>query len=213
MLGVKQGYSYLSENDQKLAPLVHDYSSAIKFDRNPGFVSLVRIIVGQQLSGQAAKTIFDRLCERCGTQNPSPDALTSIDPVHIREVGISRAKTDFIVGLAQLVLENSQFFSEVSSATDDEALGKLTAIRGVGIWTANIYLMFSERRLDLYPFGDSSLERAIKLLYGINAQDEDTQFNNLLDRWKPYRSLACMILWRWLDDGFPETGRIRGKSK
>ena len=198
---IQTGLAHLTARDRVLRPLVRKYGTTVKLRRSGGFDSMARIIVGQQLSGRAADTIFGRLLAICGGVELKPQILLDTSPARLRTAGISKAKVEFLRRLAESLLVDPLFLRRVSKMLDDDAHKFLTGIKGVGDWTAGIYLMSCDARLDIFPHGDGSLNRAIGRLYKLDANSRSQALLEILDRWSPYRTVACRILWQWVDDG------------
>lgn len=160
------------------------------------FEALISIIIGQQLSGKAAQTIFGRVRKLCDG-NISIDKLVALSDEEIRGAGISRPKLRALRSLQEAILGGTLKLRSVSRMSDDDAFEALTAVKGIGPWTAQIYLMFVLRRPNLFPTGDLGLQKAICENYRI---DRDmAAMIELAEKWRPYRTYACWFLWRWLN--------------
>ena len=182
--------------DKKLSRIVKRYG-AVRVPRGkPGFMSLVRIIVNQQLSGAAAGTILSRLYDRLGKVGMNPAAALDLPDSEFRGAGVSGGKTRYIKGVAQLLVDRPGFLEEVVAMSDGDAIDALVQIKGIGVWSAGIFLLFDCGRRDIFPVGDAALNRAVKLLYGVDGDAAEA----FASRWSPYRSYACLYLWKWLDD-------------
>ena len=179
-----------------LARLINHFGSLPVPRARADFKAIVRIIIGQQLSGAAARTIFSRLEGRLKAVEFNPSAVRDLKESEFRKVGISRAKTDYIKGVSELLLESPNFLEEVKTMSDSDAFNQLVSIKGIGAWSANIFLLFDCGRKDIFPLGDASLNKAIKVLYRVQPK-EVGEFST---RWSPYRSSAAMYFWRWADD-------------
>ena len=182
--------------DPVLARLIGHFRSLPVPRARADFKAIVRIIIGQQLSGAAARTIFSRLEGRLKAVEFNPSAVRDLKESEFRKVGISRAKTDYIKGVSELLLESPNFLEEVKTMPDSDAFNQLVSIKGIGAWSANIFLLFDCGRKDIFPLGDASLNKAIKVLYRVQPK-EVGEFST---RWSPYRSSAAMYFWRWADD-------------
>lgn len=181
--------------DRTLSKLIAHYGSLSIPNSKPDFVALVKIIISQQLSSVAAKTIFSRLHEKLGKKEISPSDLANLSSSEFRKAGISGGKTSYIKGISRLLLERPEFLDEINKMSDVDAMSALTQIKGIGEWSAGIFLLFDCGRKDIFPIGDASLNKAIKTLYKIDAK-EAAQFAG---RWSPYRSTVCLYLWEWID--------------
>jgi DNA-3-methyladenine glycosylase II len=161
--------------------------------------TLVRSIVGQQLSTRSAAAIYGRLLERFGGRAPTPEQVLADEPDELRtSVGLSHAKVRYLRSLAEHVLDGSLQLDRLHDLPDDEVTAALTAVSGVGPWSAQIFLLIHLRRPDILVSGDLAIRRAIMLRYGLPAMPTPAEVEAIGERWRPYRSLACMYLWRSL---------------
>ena len=162
--------------------------------------ALVRSIVGQQLSTKAARSIYLRLVERYGGRPPTPEEILADDPDEVRvAAGLSRAKVGFLRSLAEHVSDGSLELERLDGLPDDEVIAELVAVKGLGPWTAHMFLMFHLGRPDVLAVGDLGLRRAIKLRYGLDQLPDAAEMERIAEPWRPYRSLASMYLWRSLE--------------
>ena len=160
---------------------------------------LVRSIVGQQLSTRAAAAIYARLLDRFGGHPPTPEEVLADDPDELRTAaGLSHAKVRYLRSLAEHILDGSLQLDRLSALPDDEVMAALTAVSGIGPWSAQMFLMFHLRRPDVLPSGDLGIRRAVMLRYGLPAMPKPAEVDAIGERWRPYRSLASMYLWRSL---------------
>jgi DNA-3-methyladenine glycosylase II len=160
------------------------------------YAALVRSIAGQQLSVAAARTIWNRLLERFDGHPPTPEQILADDPEELRTAcGFSRAKVTYLRSLAEHVLDGSLELERLDSLPDDEVISELTAVKGIGEWTAHMFLMFTLHRPDVLPVGDLGIRNAVRRHYGDGAD-----LPALAERWRPHRTRACLYLWRSLDN-------------
>ena len=160
---------------------------------------LVRSIVGQQLSTRAAGAIHARLLERFGGRAPTPDEVLAEDPGELRTAaGLSHAKVRYLRSLAEHVLDGSLRLDRLGDLPDEEVIAALTAVSGIGPWSAQLFLMFHLRRPDVLASGDLGIRRAVMIRYGLPAMPKPAEVDQIGEPWRPYRSLACMYLWRSL---------------
>jgi len=169
--------------------------------RRPGdaYGALLRSIVGQQLSTKAARTIYERLTERFGGRAPSPRELLEIDPEQLREAGLSRAKVAYLRDLAEHVEDGELDLEHLAELPADEVAEQLTAIKGLGPWTVDMFLIFHLGRPDILPVGDLGIRRAVQLAYELEQLPQPAEMERIAEPWRPWRSLACLYLWRSLD--------------
>jgi len=160
---------------------------------------LVEAIINQQLSGKAADTIYKRfLALFKKSEFPSPEQIFRIDVEKLRGAGMSYSKAAYIKNIAKAFKDNELNIKKIKKMTDEEVITELTKIKGVGKWTAEMILIFTLNREDVFSLGDAGLKRAIKNLYGIT---DEKKILKLSETWKPNRSFACWYLWQSLNNG------------
>lgn len=170
----------------------------IKVDRN-GFRMLVRSIVGQQLSTSAAATIWRRLLVLNGGRRVSPVKMLLFSTAQLRAVGLSKAKCRAVLSIAKSIVDREVRLSELKPLSDEEVTAELIKLRGVGPWTAQMYLMFSLGRSDVFPTGDLGIVNAVTALYKFNDHATETEMLEIAKSWRPYRTIASWYLWQALD--------------
>ncbi len=168
-------------------------------DPDDHYGALVRAIVGQQLSVLAARAIYGRLTERFGGRPPTPSEIRDDDPEKLRvAAGLSRAKVGFLRSLAEHVLSGELELDRLDELDDAEAIEELVAVKGIGMWTAQMFLMFHLERPDVLPVGDLGIRRAIERAYALPELPDAETITRIAEPWRPYRTLACRYLWRSL---------------
>ena len=196
---------YLRDRDPALASIIDRLGPETLGDPRAGrpsdhYGALVRSIVGQQLSTKAARAIYARLTDRFGGRTPTPEEVLADDPDELRAAaGLSRAKVGFLRSLAQHVLDGSLELDKLNELADEQVTAELIAVRGLGPWSADMFLMFHLQRPDVLPVGDLGIRRAFMTLYGLEALPDARTMIELAEPWRPYRTLACRFLWRSLD--------------
>ena len=161
--------------------------------------TLVRSIVGQQLSTKAAASIHNRLLERFGGRAPTPAEVLAEDPDRLRDAaGLSHAKVRYLRSLAEHILDGSLELDRLTELPDDEVISELVAVKGIGVWSAHMFLLFHLRRPDVLPVGDLGIRRAVELRYGLEQLPGPEELTRIAEPWRPHRSLACVYLWRSL---------------
>jgi DNA-3-methyladenine glycosylase II len=176
---------------------VGDYSINRRPDR---FHSLVQAIIFQQLAGRAAQTIFDRFVAAVGGGRfPTPDRLLAASDETMRSAGLSRGKMAYIRDLATHVNNRTLSFHRHTQMTDDEVIADLTRVRGIGRWTAEMFLMFNLHRPDVLPVDDLGVRNAVARLYGMSAPPPPKELRVFGQRWSPYRTVASWYLWQSLN--------------
>jgi DNA-3-methyladenine glycosylase II len=162
--------------------------------------ALVRAIVGQQLSTAAARAIYKRLTDRFGGRTPTPEEVLADDPGELKvAAGLSRAKVIYLRSLAEHVLDGSLKLSHMNRLSDEEVTAELVAIKGLGVWTADMFLMFHLARPDVLPVGDLGIRRAMMLAYDLPELPSPAEMERIAAPWRPHRTLACEFLWTSLE--------------
>jgi len=170
----------------------------MEVDRN-GFRMLVRSIVGQQLSTSAAATIWRRLLVLNGGRRVSPGKMLLYSTSQLRGVGLSNAKCKAVLSIARSVVDGEVRLNELRGFSDEDVIAQLIKLRGVGPWTAQMFLMFSLGRLDVFPTGDLGIVNAITALYTFNGRASENEMLELANSWRPYRTIASWYLWQAMD--------------
>ena len=170
-------------------------------DREDHYGALVRAIVGQQLSVSAARAIYGRLTARFGDRPPTPQEILADEPEELRAAaGLSRAKVGYLRSLAEHVICGELELERLDDLSDDDVIAELTAVKGLGIWSAHMFLMFHLERPDVLPVGDLGVRRAIERAYSLDALPDAAAIEKIAEPWRPYRTLACRYLWRSLQN-------------
>ena len=195
----------LREADPVMAALVERNTAVVRRDlkrERPGdaYGTLIRSIVGQQLSTKAAATIYGRVLELFGKHTPTPKQLLKADPEKLRAAGLSRAKVAYLRDLAEHVEDGALELERLPDLPDEEVAAQLTAIKGLGQWTADMFLMFHLGRPDILPVGDQGIRRAIQVEYGLRKLPDAKRMQKIAKPWRPYRTLASLYLWSSLDN-------------
>jgi DNA-3-methyladenine glycosylase II len=195
----------LREADPVMERLIEEHGALVRRDlkrERPGdaYGALLRSIVGQQLSTKAASTIYGRMLELFGGHAPTPKQLLKADPDKIRAAGLSRPKIAYLRDLAQHVEEGTLELERLPDLPDEEVAAQLTAIKGLGQWTADMFLMFHLGRPDVLPVGDQGIRRAIKVEYRLRKLPDPKRLEKIAKPWRPHRTLACLYLWSSLDN-------------
>ena len=188
----------LMRGDRRLAAVMKAIGKCGYRRRAGGFPTLFQAILRQQLSGKAAATIAQRVHLACGGAI-TPEIVASLDDATFAAAGVSRQKRQYLRGLAASALQNPTLFAELEAVPDEAAIAALTAIKGIGRWTADMYLIFSLGRLDVLPLDDVSIRAAIAQLYQLRRDAPAAKFEAVAESWRPYRSIACWYLYAHLD--------------
>jgi DNA-3-methyladenine glycosylase II len=190
--------------DEVIGRLIDDFGSPDEVlrrrGRRPGdaYGALVRSIVGQQLSTKAARTIYERLIELFDGRTPTPAELLEADPEDIRGAGLSRPKVAYLRDLAEHVEDGELELERLAELPDEEVSAQLTEVKGLGQWTADMFLLFHLNRPDVLPVGDLGVRNAARTVYGLEALPTPAELEAIAEPWRPYRSLGALYLWRSL---------------
>lgn len=158
---------------------------------------LVRAIVSQNISNNTARAIYRRLSERCGGDPPEPEQILGDDPDELRTAtGLSRAKTVTLRSLAEHMVSGELELGRLHTLPDDEVVARLVAVKGIGPWTAEMFLIFHLHRPDVLPVGDLGIRRAVEKAYGLPGPPRPAEVEKIGEPWRPWRSLACLYLWQ-----------------
>jgi DNA-3-methyladenine glycosylase II len=195
---MKEAIQHLRRNDPVLSEIIErvgDYG--IQF-RAPEFETLVRSIVYQQLSGRVASVIFGRLAKAAGGRL-TPENILKLRPARMRSLGLSKQKTIYIRDLARHTRDGLVVFEDLAALEDTAVIERLTIVKGIGVWTAHMFLIFALRRPDVLPVGDLGVRNALKKAYGLKELPTPEEMEKLAKRWRPYCSVAAWYLWRSLE--------------
>jgi DNA-3-methyladenine glycosylase II len=157
--------------------------------------ALLRAVVGQQLSTKAARTIYDRVVALFGGDDPSPQALLEVDEQALRKAGLSGRKVEYLRDLAAHVLSGELELDRLEELSDEEVIAEVTAVRGLGQWTAEMFLMFHLGRGDVVSGGDLGIRRGVMLTYELGEMPTPDEVVKRAEAWRPHRTLACIYLW------------------
>jgi DNA-3-methyladenine glycosylase II len=196
---MRKAIIHLKKTDPVLASIIKKVGPYRIDYREPTFANLVRSIVYQQLSGRVAIVIFNRLVEAAGSPL-TPARILKLTPEKLRAIGLSRQKSSYILDLARHTKAGSIAFETIHELTDDDVIEHLTAVKGIGVWTAHMFLIFALRRNDVLPTGDLGVRMAIRKAYGLAELPKPAEIEALAQAWRPYCSVAAWYLWRSLDN-------------
>ncbi|MEL4898541.1 DNA-3-methyladenine glycosylase family protein [Crocosphaera sp. Alani8] len=193
----QEAKKYLRLNDAILAHLIASYPSETMINHHDAFLTLVNAIIGQQISVSAADAINQRVESLLG--KITPENYLKTDTQLLRQCGLSRQKISYITNITQAFQNGILTPQSWSKMNDKEVMQQLTSIKGIGPWTAQMFLIFHLHRCDIFPIADLGLINAIQLHYGKEKALTKNQIKELSQRWKPYRTVATWYLWRSLD--------------
>ena len=194
----------LCRRDSVLRPLIRQVGPCGLRWRGAPYRYLVRGVLYQQLAGAAASAIEARFKAEFGGRIPGPARLLGAPPERLRAVGLSRQKAAAVRSIAAAFLDGTVSARRLPRMEDEEVIAAVTRIRGVGVWTAHMLLMFSLGRPDVLPVGDYGVRKAARDLYGLASLPKPPELEAIAQRWQPYRSVACWYLWRHAEIGTPD---------
>ncbi len=191
--------------DPVMERLVEEHGAIVRKDlkserRGDAYGALLRSIVGQQLSTKAAATIYGRMLDLFGGHAPTPKQLLAVDPDKIRAAGLSRPKISYLRDLAVHVEKEELQLEHLDELPDEEVIEQLTAVKGIGEWSAHMFLMFHLGRPDVLPVGDQGIRNAVRVEYRLRKLPDAKRLEKIAKPWRPYRTLACLYLWSSLDN-------------
>ncbi|MBA2644888.1 MAG: DNA-3-methyladenine glycosylase 2 family protein [Solirubrobacterales bacterium] len=199
--------AHLRRADPVLAGLIDDFGGPLGLERDARgrpeelYGALVRSIAGQQLSVKAARAIWTKLLARFDGRTPTPAEILADDPEALRAAaGFSRAKVTYLRSLAEHVESGALELDALRRLEDEEVMRELIAVKGIGEWTAHMFLMFTLHRPDVLPVGDLGVRNAVRDAYGLDAAPSATALTAIAEPWRPHRTRACLYLWRSLDN-------------
>jgi DNA-3-methyladenine glycosylase II len=185
----------LAARDELLAGIHATYGDPPLWRRATGFTTLVHIILEQQVSLKSAKSMLLRLQ---GAIEPfTPERFVELGDAHLRGLGVTRQKSSYLIDLSTSIVNGDLSFTTLARMSDDEARLALTRIKGIGLWSADVYLLMAMRRADIWPAGDLALAVAMKELLGLAARPAPLELERWAEQWRPHRAVAARMLWQY----------------
>ena len=195
---MRKAINHLKKSDPVLCAIIDSVGPCKMSYDDPAFASLAEAIVYQQLHGKAAATIFKRLTDLSGLPL-TPQGILKLSEEAMRGAGLSKQKLSYLRDLASKAHSGEVNFASLPDLPDEEVVKELTKIKGIGVWTAHMFLMFSLRRPNVLPTGDLGIQMAMRKHYRKRKMPKPAQMEKIAKSWEPYRSVACWYLWRSLD--------------
>lgn len=195
---MRKALNHLRKCDPVLCDVIKRVGAFRMEYSDPGFETLAESILYQQLNGKAAATIFERFAALAGDPI-TPEGVLKLSDEQLRGVGLSKQKASYLKDLAEKTRAGLIDFSRLHELPDQEVIKHLTQVKGVGVWTAHMFLMFSLRRQNVLPTGDYGVQVAVKKLYRKRKLPKPKDMERIARAWEPYRSIACWYMWRSLD--------------
>ena len=199
---LKSGAEHLKQADPALRVVIESAPLPTFTPHTKYYQELVESIISQQLSVKAASTILKRFKELFSSDFPSPEEILDQDIETFRGVGLSRQKATYIQDLARKVLDGTVKFNHLDSLSNQEVIDELVQIKGVGVWTVHMFLMFCMGRLDVLPVGDLGIKNGIQKLYNLSERPDETRMLKIAQQnnWHPYETIASWYVWHLLDN-------------
>ncbi|MDB5165306.1 MAG: DNA-3-methyladenine glycosylase [Candidatus Saccharibacteria bacterium] len=199
---MENALAHLSKSDPRLAMLMETYSKPEFLPHTNYYHELVDSIISQQLSVKAARTIEGRFKDLFGGNFPSPEQILEKDVEELRAVGLSRPKARYIQDLAVKILDGTVRFDTLDSLSNQAIIDELTKVKGIGVWTVHMFLMFCMGRLDVLPVGDLGIRNGIMKLYELSSIPDVETIETIAHKnnWHPYESVASWYIWQSLDN-------------
>ncbi len=199
-LDLEAAVAHLRKRDPVLGALIDRVGPyQIREGRN-AFEVMLRTIVSQQLSGKAADSIYGRLATAMGGRSPRPDQLLSLSEEELRACGLSRAKAMYVRNVASHFDEKRYTLRSFAKLDDAAVIEALTTIKGVGEWSAHIFLMFALQRADVFPIGDLGLRKGMMKTYSLRSNTKPARLHKIAEAWRPYRTVGSLYMWRGYDE-------------
>ena len=195
---MRKAIHHLKKSDPVLAAIIGKIGPCRMQYGEPSFHSLAESILYQQLNGRAAETIFNRFTALAGDPL-TPAGILRLSDEQMRGVGLSKQKTSYLRDLSEKTAAGLLEFERLPELSEEEVIGHLTQVKGIGVWTAHMFLMFTLRRPDILPVGDYGVQAAIKKHYKKRKWPKPAIMEKIARPWSPYRSIACWYLWKSLD--------------
>src|SRR6266852_3860052 len=195
---MRRAVAHLKKSDPVMRAIIKSVGPCRMEFGPPEFHSLAEAIVYQQLNGKAAVTIFNRFAALAG-EPVTPEGIAKLTDQQMRAVGLSKQKSSYLRDMAERAIRGDLNFTRLPEMTDEEVIKHLTQVKGVGVWTAHMFLMFTLRRPNVLPTGDFGIQMAIKKHYKKRKMPKPDQMEKIAKSWEPYRSVACWYLWQSLD--------------
>ena len=185
----------LAARDEMLAQIHAAHGDPPLWRRAPGFQTLVHIILEQQVSLKSAKAMLVRL--EAAIQPFAPERFIELGDAYLRGLGVTRQKSAYVLDLSASIVKGDLSFTKLARMSDEEARMVLTRVKGIGSWSADVYLLMAMRRADIWPAGDLALAVAMKELKGLGKRPGPEELERIAERWRPHRAVAARMLWQY----------------
>ncbi len=200
---MKKSANKLAEIDSRFSRLISEFGYPTFKEENNYFEALLKNIIYQQLSGKAAKTIYSRFLKLFETtQYPSPDKILNTPVEHLRGAGLSNQKVTYILDLSKKYVEGTLQLDELDEKSDKEISAQLIQVKGIGQWTADMFLMFTLNRIDVFPLGDLGVKKGVAIIENLPELPTEKHMAEISEKWQPYRTIAAWYMWKLVDGPF-----------
>ena len=193
----------LAEIDSRFTRLISEFGYPTFKRENNYFEALIRNIIYQQLSGKAAKTIYNRFLKLFETtEYPSPDKIINTPVEDLRGAGLSNQKVTYILDLSKKYVDGTLQLDQLDEKSDKEISAQLIQVKGIGQWTADMFLMFTLNREDVFPLGDLGVKKGVVIIENLNKLPTEKNMAEISEKWQPYRTIAAWYMWKLVDGPF-----------
>ena len=196
---IRDARNHLRKNDPVMREIVKQVGPFTAKTSRDRFASLASAIVAQQISGKAARSIWMKLESLLEPEIIGPESIQGKSLAQLRSAGISKQKGGYLKDLSVKVLDSDLKLNQLGRKSDEDVISELTQVKGIGRWTAQMFLMFTLARLDVLPVDDLGVKTAIAKAYGLRKLPDAKRIELIARPWRPYASVACWYLWRTLD--------------
>jgi DNA-3-methyladenine glycosylase II len=198
---IRRAENHLRTNDPVMASIIKQVGRCglVRSKREDPFIAIVEAIIWQQLSGKAARTIYERFLKLFPGGRPTPAAILAMADEPMRAAGLSRGKVAYLRDLAMKVTDGTVHLESLETMTDADVIASMTQVKGIGRWSAEMFLMFRLQRADVLPVGDLGIVKAIQRQYRLRKTPTPERMLKIAEQWRPYRSVASWYLWATLD--------------
>ncbi len=199
-LEIRNGINHLIDMDPVLRKIISQTQTCRIKQRKNYYPSLVKAIINQQLSVKAGESIYKKFSAHFG-KSVKPEMVAATPVEELRKFGLSNAKAIYVKDLSEKIMSNQLSFKKISQKSNDEIISELTKVKGIGVWTAHMFLIFTLGRLDVLPVGDLGIKNAIRKNYQLKELPDENKIASLCEKkkWKPYQSIASWYLWMSLE--------------
>lgn len=193
---------FLAGTDEKLARLIAYIGDVDLLIEKDGFCCIVKYIVGQQISDRARETIWQRLCNLCGTV--SPERISNLLDEDLRSIGLSGRKVEYIRNISRCVINKEIDFKQLQDHANSEIIDRLTSVKGIGRWTAEMYIIFSLGRINVLSKGDGTIQRSIQWMYKLEELPNPNELEVYFNKWKGYETIVSAYFWKSISLGLQQ---------